>query len=102
MAELIALYRHPKDPSAFDEYYMNRHLPLAKTVPGLTGYDISSGPVVTPEGPSDYHLVATLHFNSMAELGAALQSPEGQATAADLQNFADGGVELLMFESRKV
>ena len=32
----------------------------------------------------------------------ALASPEGQATAGDLANFAQAGVELLVFASRDV
>ena len=35
----------------------------------------------------------------MADLEAALASPVGQATAADLANFADGGVDLMMFDT---
>ncbi len=102
MARLVAMYKHPKDQAAFDTYYAAKHMPLAKTVPGLRRYDISTGPVATPAGPSGYCLVATLYFDSMAELGAALHSPEGQATAADLGNFADGGVDLLVFDTEEV
>jgi hypothetical protein len=29
----------------------------------------------------------------------ALGSPEGEAAAADVQNFATGGVDLLMFDT---
>ncbi len=36
----------------------------------------------------------------MAALNAALGSPEGRAAAADVANFADGGVEMLAFETR--
>jgi uncharacterized protein (TIGR02118 family) len=43
--------------------------------------------------------VATLHFDSAAAIEAALASPEGQATVADLANFADGGVEVMMFDT---
>ena len=32
----------------------------------------------------------------------ALRSPEGQATAADLGNFAQAGVDLLLFESKEI
>jgi uncharacterized protein (TIGR02118 family) len=99
MARLVALYKTPKDTAAFDAYYRSTHIPLAKKIPGLRAYDISRGPVATPAGPSDFHLVATLTFDSMDALQAALASPEGQATAGDLANFADGGVELLVFET---
>lgn len=35
----------------------------------------------------------------MSAIEAALKSPQGQAAAADLANFADAGVELLVFET---
>lgn len=102
MATVIALYKKPADPAAFDAYYHATHVPLAKTLPGLRRYDISSGPVGTPAGDSGLHLVAMLHFDSMAAIQTALTSPEGAATAGDLANFAQAGVELLMFDTREV
>ena len=48
------------------------------------------------------HLVAVLEFDSMADISAALASPEGQATAADLPNFASGGATLLIYDSKSV
>jgi uncharacterized protein (TIGR02118 family) len=99
MAKLLVLYRHPEDAAAFDDYYFNRHVPLAKSVPGLKRFEVSRGPVVTPSGASNYHLVAALEFESMAALGKGLASPEGVATGADLNNFAQAGVELLVYET---
>jgi uncharacterized protein (TIGR02118 family) len=102
MAKLVALYKTPKDPAAFDKYYFSKHVPQAKKIPGLKGYDVSDGTAYGPEGVSPYHLVATLHFDTLADIQSALVSPEGQATANDLANFADGGVELIFFDTREV
>ena len=102
MATVVALYKKPSDPAAFDAYYHATHVPLAKTLPGLRRYDISDGPVGAAAGDSGLHLVAMLHFDSMAAIQAALSSPEGAATAGDLGNFAQAGVELLMFDTREV
>lgn len=98
MARILALYKIPKDPKAFDAYYKETHVPKAKKIPGLRKYEVSRGLIAGAEGASGYHLVATLHFDDMAAIQAAFASPEGQATAADLVNFATGGVELLMFD----
>jgi uncharacterized protein (TIGR02118 family) len=68
----------------------------------LKKYQISSGIVATPAGPSNIHLVATLVFDSLDSLKAALGSSEGQATAADVGNFADGGADLYMFDTTEV
>src|SRR3954462_7044097 len=98
MAKLIALYRTPSDPEAFDAYYFSRHVPIARKIPGLRGYEVSRGAIATPTGQSDYHLAGLFDFDSFAAIQEALGSPEGQAAGADLANFADGGVDLLVFD----
>jgi len=98
MASIVVLYNHPADPAAFDAYYTETHVPIAKKIPGLLSYEISKGGVVTPEGASPYHMVATLKFATMADIQAAFASPEGQAASADLANFATGGAALLIFD----
>ncbi|MBX3569758.1 MAG: EthD family reductase [Rhizobiaceae bacterium] len=102
MARLVALYGTPKDPAAFDRYYAATHIPLAKQVPGLRRYSVSRGPVASAAAASDLHLVATLYFDTLPDIQAALASPEGQAAAADLANFADGGVDLVFFDDEDV
>ncbi|MEO7401766.1 MAG: EthD family reductase [Polaromonas sp.] len=102
MAKLVALYKKPRDSTAFDRHYFSVHVPLAKTIPGLRGYEVSTGAISSAAGESSYHLVAVLAFDSLAAIQQALGSPEGQATAADLGNFAQAGVELLMFDSKAV
>ena len=47
-------------------------------------------------------LIATLTFDSLADIRVALASPEGQATAADLANFAMGGVSLYIADTKAV
>lgn len=94
MAKVFALYRKPADPAAFDRYYRDVHVPIAKRIPGLRGYEISRGEIGMLGGRSPYHLIAVLSFDSAAAVQAALTSPEGQATAADIGNFATGGVEI--------
>jgi uncharacterized protein (TIGR02118 family) len=99
MASLVVLYKTPKDAAAFDKYYAETHIPIAKKIPGLRRYEISRGAVASPAGPSGVHLVATLSFDSMAAIQSGLGSAEGQAAVADLQKFATGGADILMFDS---
>ncbi|NMM02770.1 EthD family reductase [Paraburkholderia sp. RP-4-7] len=102
MAKLIALYKTPSNPDVFDAHYFSNHVPLAKTIPGLQRYEVSTGPVATPQGDSPYHLAAILSFDSMDALQQALNSPEGRTSASDLANFAQAGVELLVFDTKDV
>jgi uncharacterized protein (TIGR02118 family) len=102
MTKLLVLYNQPKDPAAFDRYYFATHVPIAQKIPRLRTY-IVSRETPRPLGPgSAPHLVAELHFDSPQDLDAALKSPQGQATAADVQNFADGGVTMFAFETKTV
>ena len=101
MAQALVLYNTPADPAAFDAYYHRTHIPLANKIPGLRSYVINDGPVVAISGNAPY-LVAELTFDSMAAMQAALASPEGQAAAADLPNFASAGVTLLLCDLRSV
>lgn len=102
MARMIAMYRKPADPAAFDTYYFGTHVPIAKKIPGLRSYEVNDGGIGTPAGPSDFHLIAILTFDGIADIQAGLGSPEGQAAAADLGNFAQAGVDLLFFDTREV
>ena len=102
MAQILALYKKPADPAAFDKYYFGTHVPLAKTIPGLRSYHVSTGLVASADGDSGLHLVAMLEFDSMDAIQAALGSPQGVATAGDLVNFGQAGVQLLMFDTKQV
>lgn len=102
MARLVVMYNTPRDAAAFDKHYFDRHVPLAKKIPGLRKYEINKGPVGTPVGPSNIHLIAILHFDDMAAIQKAFASAEGQAAAADVQTFATGGADMYLFENREV
>ncbi len=102
MAKVFALYKKPADAKAFDEHYYNKHVPLAKKLAGLRKYEVTQGPVMTPQGEAQLHLVAILSFDSMAAIQQALASPEGAATAGDLANFAQAGVDLLFADTREI
>ncbi|MBL8511317.1 MAG: EthD family reductase [Betaproteobacteria bacterium] len=101
-AKVIALYNTPADPKAFDDYYFQRHVPLAKGLPGLLRYEVNDGPVVDIEGKPACYLAATLSFESLQAVQVALASEVGAAAAADLANFATAGVNLLIFASKEV
>ena len=102
MATLLVLYKKPADPAAFDRYYVETHIPLAKKVPGLRSYRVSKGAVVAAAGVTDVYLVATLTFDSMAAIQSGFASPEGAAAGGDLPNFATGGADLLTFDDAEV
>lgn len=101
MAQLVVLYKTPTDAAAFDAYYAKTHIGLAKKIPGLRKYEISQGSIASP-APTGVYLVATLTFDSLAAIQSALGSAEGQAAAGDVANFATGGADMLMFDTKEV
>jgi uncharacterized protein (TIGR02118 family) len=102
MAAVVAIYKTPKNTDAFNAYYFSKHVPIAKAMPGLRRYRVSDGTVGLPVEPGAVHLVAILEFDSVAAIQRALASPEGQATVADLGNFADGGSDVMVFNTKDV
>src|SRR5260370_31614281 len=99
MAQLVVMYKTPKDAAVFDKYYFEKHIPLAKKIPGLRKYEVSQGPVATPAGPSGYHLVALLHFDNLSAIQGAFGSAERQAALPDVQTFATRGGAIFMFDT---
>ena len=102
MARLLVMYKTPRDAAAFDKHYAEKHIPLAKKIPGVRNYEVSKGSVATPGGPSAYHLVAILQFDDVAAIQKAFASPQGQAAVADVQTFATGGVDICFFDNKEI
>src|SRR5260370_29813255 len=102
MAHVVVMYKNPKDAAAFDKHYFETHIPIAKKIPGLRKYEVSQGPVGTPMGPSGFRLIATLYFDNLAAIQAGFASAEGKAAAADVQKFATGGADMILFDTREV
>jgi uncharacterized protein (TIGR02118 family) len=93
---MVVIYKTPKDPATFDKHYFEVHVRLAKKLPGLRKYEISHGPIVSPAGGSGFHMVATLHFDSLAAIQAAFATPEGRASGADRRLFAPNNEDVIM------
>jgi uncharacterized protein (TIGR02118 family) len=103
MIKLLVLYGHPHDPAAFDKYYQEVHIPLAKRMRGLKKWTI--GKVLGALGgqPSPYYYVAELYMESRADFEKLLfETPEGQAAVADVSNYATGGVMFLYSEVEEI
>ncbi len=99
MVKFVVLYGQPEDPAAFDEHYVNTHIPLVEKIPNLRRFE--AGKVLgTPDGsapPFYYH--AELSFDDAAALESSLASPEGQAAGADVETFATGGATVIITEA---
>ena len=100
MHRLLALYPPPTDPAAFRAYYEANHLLFVVWMLGLCGFCWGFD-VAAPGGEAPYFCVFEADFDDAGSLDAALASPEGEATAADVPNYATGGAVLLRYDVRE-
>ncbi len=100
MIRLSVLYGHPEDPAEFDRYYHEVHIPLARQMQGLKGWTIGKCQSIRPGEEAPYYMIVGLYAESREAMEAILQTPEGQATVADVPNFATGGVTFVYNEEQ--
>lgn len=100
MHKLLVLYPPPVDRVAFEKYYREVHLPLCTRLPGVVEISIALG-IEGPDG-GPYYAAFEAVFPSAEALGAALESPEGQAVQADVPNYATGGAVVVPYAPEHV
>lgn len=96
MMKVTVLYGHPTSPRDFERYYEEKHAPIASKMTGVLRFELtrfSAG----PDGSRPvFYRMAELYFTGQDQMQAAMASPEGQATVADIANFATGGATVLI------
>jgi uncharacterized protein (TIGR02118 family) len=104
MAQMIVIYKTPKNPAAFDRHYFEVHVPIARQLPGLRRLETNRGPIISLYGASDVHLVATLGFDSLSDINTAFMSECGRACAADRQQLVPhaNDVQMLLFDTQSL
>jgi len=96
---VIVLYNQPKDTTAFEKYYAEKHVPLfashAQEI-GVTRVELVKFPAtIDGQRPALYRM-ADLRWESRAALEQGIATAGFKAVAADLANFATGGVTVLI------
>jgi len=95
MIKITVLYGHPTDAAMFEHYYSTTHLALVGMMKGYEKAELTKF-LDAPDGTrSEYYRMAEFWFANIDAMQATMGSPEGQATAADIANFATGGVKIL-------
>lgn len=95
MHKLMVLYPEPENREAFVDYYVTNHLPLAARLPGLLSWRYSIEVSAGPDGKAPYFAVFEAEFPHAEAFQDAMTSPEGQAVANDVPNYATGGAVVL-------
>src|SRR5205809_2346086 len=96
---VIVLYNQPKDTAAFEKYYAEKHVPLfashAQEI-GVTRVElVKFAATIDGQRPALYRM-ADLRWESRAALEQGIATAGFKAVAADLANFATGGVTVLI------
>jgi uncharacterized protein (TIGR02118 family) len=97
MHKFVALYPQQPDPAAFEAYYIKTHVPLVRKMAGLLAFRYSFHVQGVGGAAAPYFCVFEAEFADLAALGAAISSPEGQAVAADVPNFAKNPPTLIHY-----
>jgi len=91
MIKLVALVRRKASLSktAFADYWVNVHAPLAAAIPGMRGYRINIAGDAGDMPAADYDGSAEIWFDSQEAMDAGLASPENDIAGKDTENFLD-------------
>jgi uncharacterized protein (TIGR02118 family) len=96
---VIVLYNQPTDTAAFERYYAEKHVPLfashAQEI-GVTRAELVKFAATIDGQRSTLYRMADLRWESRDALERGIATPGFKAVAADLANFATGGVTVLV------
>jgi len=96
---VIVLYNQPKDTAAFEKYYAEKHVPLfashAQEIAVTRVELVKFAATIDGQRPALYRM-ADLRWESRAALEQGIATAGFKAVAADLANFATGGVTVLI------
>lgn len=98
---VVVCYGHPEDQDAFDAHYRATHIPLARRIPGMSGYTWGKCSALGGDTPP-YYAIASLHFPDAEAMRAGLASVEMREAGGDVRNFATGGVTMFTQEEESV
>lgn len=89
---IVLLFAHPEDRKAFDDHYLNTHVPMALQMPLLHRLEECSAIMDTEGNLPSFYRITTLCYANYHELAESVGSQEGIAAFADMSDFATGGV----------
>ena len=86
---MVVLYRRPDlSPAEFRKHLEQVHGPLAQALPGLRKY-VQNYICEDPTRNPGWDAIVELYFDDWAAMETAWDSPQGQASDADLPLFID-------------
>lgn len=80
-AYLVIYEGTPHDPDEWVRYYLEEHLPLVWRLPGIIGVEVHLG-----RDTDEVFMMTRLLFDDLAQLRAAITSPERLAARRDMDD----------------
>jgi uncharacterized protein (TIGR02118 family) len=94
-AKLIVIYPRPTDIESFERVYQNQHVPMAvEKLAGKTKI-VASKVSGSPQSAPPFHLIAEIHFPTIA-LQACAASDGGKQTIANAVAISSGGAPIFL------
>ena len=95
--KVVVIYPYPTDPDAFEEVYVNDHVPMAKEkIKGMTKF-VATKIVGTPDGRKPpFYRIAELHFGSVEALKESLSSPGAGQAIQHAISISTGGTPIVL------
>jgi uncharacterized protein (TIGR02118 family) len=81
MIKLVVTWTRPADEVAFEAYYQDVHLPLVRKCPSVIGIESLH------MNKGDIYRIALVSYETTAELRASLESKQGRAVIADVEEM---------------
>jgi len=89
-AKLIVIYPRPTDIESFERVYQNQHVPMAvEKLAGKTKI-VATRIIGPPLGAPPFHVMAEVHFPSLAALEECAASEGGRETIAHAVSISTG------------
>ena len=91
LIKAIALFPHPKDKKAFEEVYLEEHVPMIiKNVKGMTKL-VMSTLFDSPEKSGPFYRMVEFHFPSLEALYECLSAENTMRTVEHAISISTGG-----------
>lgn len=96
MYKVTVLYEHPDNADFFEKYFKEHHLPLAKSMAGVSRIEITKFHSAADGSKPEFYRMSEIFFTSRSAMEETMGSPEGQATIDDLHILTKTGVKIVL------
>ena len=94
--KIVVLYPRPLDEEAFEKVYQQEHKPLVEDkLKGMTRF-VAAKVLESPQGKVAMYRLAEVHFSSMKDLAACLESAGGKQVVEHATRISTGGTPIIL------